>query len=174
MKPISLAILTATALTLAGCGGGGSGSASSGMNPFKWIGGSKQQPTTLAPEGGFPSQQKDGNRAPIAVVTGAHWQPLYEGRMLVVTGMAPTKGWWGAKLVTEVAMPEGRIRGDESGVLRLRLVGLPPLQNTYSASAPAQPATDTITVAMTLSHEALASIREVVITGGTNAVTLRR
>lgn len=93
--------------------------------------------------------------------------------MLVVTGQPATKGWWAAALVTEVPMPEGRIRGDENGTLRLRMVALPPLVNTYPASAPAS-ANDQIEVAMTLSHDALATIREVVITSATNSVTLRR
>ncbi len=173
MKP--LAILTAVAVTLAGCGGGSgsgsAGSASSGLNPLGWFRGGQNQQTTLAPEGGY---QTDDNRVPVAHVIGAKWEPLYQGRMLVVTGLAQTKGWWGVKLVTEVPMPEGRIRGDDFGVLRLRLVGLPPLENTYAASAPAQAPTDTVTVALPLSHEALASVREVVITGGANAVSLRR
>lgn len=171
----TLAILTCGAVTLAACGGGGgsAGSAGSSLNPFRWFGGGNNQPATLAPEGGYPTQSSD-NRAQISRVTGARWEPLYEGRLLVVTGLPATKGWWAAELITEVPMPEGRVRGDAFGVLRLRLVGLPPLENTFPASVAAQPGLDEISVAMTLSNEALATISEVVITGGTNSVTLRR
>lgn len=168
-----MAILACVAVALAACGGRGSssGSASSGLNPFGWFGGGKSEPKSLMPEGGYPTQTSD-NRNLISHVASAGWKPLYEGRMLVVTGVPATKGWYGADLVTEVPMPKGRIRGDENGTLRLRMVALPPPANTYAASAPAA-AVDSIEVSMTLSHEALSTIREVVITGATNAVTLR-
>lgn len=94
--------------------------------------------------------------------------------MLVVTGLAATKGWSKVALVTEIPMPPGRIHGDENGVLRLRLVGNPPAAGSYEATHAANPASDTLTVALTIPTEALVDIREVVVTGGTNAVTLRR
>lgn len=163
------------ALGLAACGGSsgsGSGSAGSGLNPFGWFSGKKER-LTLDPEGGYPTETND-NRIPLARITGARWEPLYEGGMLSVTALPSTKGWWAVKLITEVPMPEGRIRADENGVLRLRLVGLPPLANTYEASAPADPNSDTVNVSMTLSHEALSGLREVIITGASNSVSLRR
>lgn len=174
MRMKSLAILSIAALGLVGCGGGGSGSAgsaSSGLNPLGWFSGSKKQ-ESIEPKGGYVTKQDSG--VPIARITSARWEPLYEGRLLVVEGLGTTKGWWGAKLVTEVPQPEGRLRPDENGVLRLRFVGLPPLDNTFEAANAAQPGVDTLRVSMTVSNEALAGIREVVITGGTNAVTLRR
>lgn len=156
------------ALLAAGCGR----FSDSGLNPFGWFGGSNQ-PTTLAPEGGYPTTSTDG-RIGLAQVTGAKWDPLYEGRLLVVTGLPATKGWWKVALVTEVPMPPGRIAPDENGVLRLRLVGHPPATDSAEARMAPNPASDTVTVAMTLSNETLAKIREVVITGANNAVTLRR
>lgn len=170
----TMAILTGAAVMLAACGGGsGSGSAGSGLNPLGWFGGGSRQQTTLTPDGGYPTARQDG-RAQIAQITGARWEPLYEGRMLLVEALPNTKGWWAAELVTELPMSEGRIRGDENGVLRLRLVGLPPLSDTYPAAVPAQAPTDTLTVSLTLPHEALASIEQVVITGAGNSVTLRK
>lgn len=168
MKTGTLGLLACVALAVAGCGRMGD----SGMNPFRWFGGANQ-PTTLDPKGGYPTQNQDA-RQPIFRVTAARWEPLYEGGMLVVTGVAATKGWWDAALITEVPMPSGRIRPDENGVLRLRLVGHPPPQNTFEAAVPATPATDTITVSMTLSHSALSNLRQVVISGGSNSVTLRK
>ncbi|MFD2439787.1 hypothetical protein ACFSS8_06215 [Paracoccus kondratievae] len=94
--------------------------------------------------------------------------------MLVVTGLGASKGWWDVALVTEVPMPKGRIRPDENGVLRLRLVGKPPQPGTFAAVNPPNPASDTATVALTIPNAVLPSLREVVITGATNSVTLRR
>lgn len=177
MQMKTLAILTCASLALAGCGrgigSGGVGSASSGLNPFKWFGSGSSQQATLTPDGGYPSARADA-RLPVAHIASARWEPLYEGRMLIVEGLPNTKGWWNAALITELPMPEGRIHGDEFGVLRLRLVGMPPPENTYAAAAPAQNPADRITTGITLPHEALATIREVVITGATNSVTLRR
>jgi len=162
---LACAVLT---LALAGCGRIGS----SGWNPLRWGGGGTQQPQSLEPKGGYPTAVEDG-RLPLARITSAKWEPLYEGRMLVVTGLAASKGWWDLALMTEVPMPRGRIRPDQDGVLRLRLVGRPPLPDTFAAANPANPASDTVTVALTIPHAALAALREVVITGAGNAITLR-
>ncbi|KRW97669.1 hypothetical protein [Paracoccus sp. MKU1] len=169
MRSGTLGTLACAMLVLAGCGRLGDSS----LNPFRWFGGGTAQQQTLEPEGGYPTTVQDG-RLPLAQVTGAKWEPLYEGRMLVVTGLAGSKGWWDVALVTEVPMPKGRIRPDASGVLRLRLVGKPPLPDTFAAANPPHPASDTVTVALTIPNAALADLREVVITGAGNAVSLRR
>ena len=176
MRTKTFSLLTAAALALAACGGSGSGSAgsaSSGLNPMGWFGGGKKAPTTLAPDGGYPTERND-NRMVTGQILSARWEPLYEGGMLTVTALPPTTGWWALKLITETPMPEGRIRADENGVLRLRLVGLPPLENTFEASAPANPQSDRVTLGMTLSHEAISGLREVVITGASNSVSIKR
>lgn len=164
----TLAILACSALTLVGCSRIGD----SGLNPLGWLGGSSQ-PTTLEPEGGYPTANQD-ERQLVAHVSGAQWQPMYEGRMLVVTGLANTKGWWNLALVTEEPMPRGRTRPDQNGVLRLRLLGNPPLPNSFEAANAASPASDTFTVSMVLSNNAMINLREVVITGAGNSVTLRK
>jgi hypothetical protein len=143
----------------------------SGLNPLRWFGGTAKGPETLEPEGGFT---REDMRPPIAQVTGARWEPLGEGRLLVVTGLAPTKGWWDAALVPETAMPAGRIRADDDGVLRLRFVASPPPPDLAESRIPARPEVDTITVALTLSSAALRGIEQVAIQGAGNAVTLRR
>ncbi|WP_245155576.1 hypothetical protein [Paracoccus ravus] len=162
-------------LMLAGCGrfgdSAGDSAGDSSWNPTTWFGSS--EPETLEPEGGYPTTVEDG-RLPVNHITAAHWEPLYEGRLLVVNAIPATEGWWNLALVTEVPMPKGRIRPDENGVLRLRLVGYPPKPGTREASRPANPASDTATVALTLSNEALSPVRQVVITGGGNVVTLNK
>lgn len=168
MRIRTLATLACAMLVLAGCGR----MSESRWNPLGWFGGSSE-PATLAPEGGYPVALNDG-RLPLARVASAKWEPLYEGRILVVTGLAASKGWWDVALVTEQPMPRGRIRADANGVLRLRLVGIPPQPDTFAAANPPNPASDTITVGMTLSDAALSGLREVVITGVGNAITLRK
>ncbi|SIQ78082.1 hypothetical protein SAMN05421641_11415 [Paracoccus thiocyanatus] len=169
MRSLTLGILACAMLVPAGCGRMGD----SGLNPLRWFGGGAPRQQTLEPEGGYPITAEDG-RLPLAQVTAAKWEPLYEGRLLVVTGLAASKGWWDVALVTEVPMPRGRIRADQDGVLRLRLVGKPPLADTFAAANPPNPASDMATVALTIPNAALAGLREVVITGAGNAITLRR
>ncbi|WP_312529084.1 hypothetical protein [Paracoccus sp. (in: a-proteobacteria)] len=178
MRTRTFGLLVTAALALAACGGNGSGSGSSGsagsgLNPLGWFGGGKKAPATLDPDGGYPSERND-NRVPAGQIISARWEPLYEGGMLMVTALPATKGWWAMKLITETPMPEGRVRADENGVLRLRLVGLPPLENTFEASAPANPQSDRVTLGFTLSHEAMAGLREVVITGASNSISIKR
>lgn len=143
------------------------------LNPMGWFGGGSSQPTTLMPEGGYPTARDDA-RLGLAHITSARWEPLYEGRILVVTAVPATQGWWDVALVTEMRMPPGRIQPDQDGVLRLRLVGHPPPQGSAASRRAANPASDSVTAALTLSNEALADIREVIISGAGNAVSLRR
>jgi hypothetical protein len=161
-------MLACAVLLLVGCGRLGDSS----WNPMRWMGGSSKPPQTLVPEGGYTTDADDG-RVPLAHVTGAKWDPLYEGRLLIVTGLGASKGWWNVGLVTEMPMPAGRIRPDENGVLRLRLVGKPPLPDSFASANPPSPASDTITTALTIPASVLPNLREVVISGAGNAITLR-
>ncbi|MFT4013321.1 MAG: hypothetical protein QM682_07920 [Paracoccus sp. (in: a-proteobacteria)] len=167
MRIRTLGILGCALLALVGCGR----LAESRLNPMGWFDG-PSKPETLAPKEGYPTAKTD-SRTPLAQITGARWEPLYEGRMLVVTGLANSKGWWHAALVTEQPMPPGRLAPDQNGVLRLRLLGNPPPADSPEARQPASPASDTISVALTISNENLADIREVVISGAANSVSLR-
>lgn len=168
MKRLAVPLLFATT-TLAGCGGSFS---DSGWNPLGWFSGDQSGPTTLEPREGYAAA---ANSQPgIPAITGAHWEVLNEGRLLVVTGLAPTKGYYAAKLVSETPNPTGRLRADADGILRLRFVAWPPPADSEAARMAARPETDTITVGLTLSSNALASIREVWISGAGNGITIRK
>ena len=130
-------------LAVAGCGGSFS---DSGWNPLRWGGSSSRPAPTLEPEGGYA--QSTDERAGVPQIIAARWEPLNEGRLLVVEGFAPTKGWSSVALVTVRPQPSGRATPDSDGVLRLRLVGVPPLPGSTAARLPANPATDTITAAI--------------------------
>lgn len=161
-----LLILT---MALGGCARLGDSAAR--LNPLRWF--ADDAPTTLEPKSGYTRAATDA-RPGIAAVTGVRWEPLNEGRMLVVTGMAPTKGYWRAGLVAETPDPTGRLRPDAEGILRLRFVAIPPRPGDTAARMPANEATDTITAAVTLPATTLVRVRQVVITGAGNAVTLAR
>lgn len=156
--------LLISALLLSGCG-------DSGWNPLRW-GGGGNRPETLAPEGGY--QTVGDSRPGIPQIISARWEPLNEGRLLVATGIAPTKGYHHAELVTLRPQPQGRISPGPDGVLRLRFVALPPPPTDEAARLPANPAVDSITVALTLSNTQLAGVTQVEIAGASNVVTLRR
>lgn len=168
MKRLTVPLLMAS-LVLAGCGGRFS---DSGWNPLGWMGGNSA-PTTLAPEEGYDTVNAD-SRPSIPAITSVRWEGLNEGRLLIATGIGPTKGYWQAALVTEAPGPSGRITPDPDGVLRLRFVAWPPRPGSPESQMAARPETDQISVALTLSSNVLAGIEQVQITGATNTVTLRK
>lgn len=161
-----LALGLAAALALAGCGDGGSR-----LNPFNWFGGGQRRgPETLEPASGFVRIDR---RQSIPQLTGARWEPIDGGRLLVATGIGPTKGWWDAELVPELPTPDGRIRPGPDGVLRLRFVASPPAPGTVETTMAADPRVDTITVARAFSNAQLMQIVAVEVAGGANGLTLR-
>ncbi|MRX49598.1 hypothetical protein GI374_03885 [Paracoccus sp. S-4012] len=149
-------------LVLAGCG-------DSGLNPLRWFGGGQSAgPTTLTPEGGYVSADP---RQPFPRVTGASWEPTANGRMLVVTGVPPTKGWWDPALIGEA--PGRRVAPDADGSLRLVFVASPPLPGSPETAMAADPRADTITVARSFTNTELAGISQVVVSGAGQSLTLR-
>lgn len=165
MTRLTLPLLIA-ALALGGCGR----VAESRLNPANW-GGRTAAPTSLEPDGGY----MQADQLPlIPQILGAEWQPLNEGRLLVVRGFAPRKGYHSAALVTARVQPGSRLSPDADGVLRLRFVALPPAEGDPSGALPASPATDTITVALPFSFVQLNRLRAIEITGSDRVVTLNR
>lgn len=158
--------LMIAALALGGC----ARLAESRLNPLGW-GRTATAPASLEPEGGFAARRQ----APLVPqLLGAEWQPLNEGRLLVVRGFAPHKGYHSAALVTARVQPGGRLAPDADGVLRLRFVAAPPAEGDPSSLVPSRPATDAITVARPLSFTQLNRIRAVEITGADRVITLTR
>lgn len=165
MKTRSIALVLVAAVALTGC--------QSRLNPVHWFGGTRSAgPATLEPEGGYvvASDPRQG----FPRLTGARWEGVPGGRMLVVTGLAPTKGWWDVAILTEQPMPEGRIQADADGVLRLRMVGRPPLPDQAAGRMAANPQVDTITAAFMLTNQQLTRLRAVAVSGAGNSFTLNR
>ena len=156
------------ALILSGCGRLGD----SGWNPFGWRGQTVTTTETLDPEGGYPQAQDP--RPAVPQILGAEWQPLSDGRLLVLRGFAPVKGYHSAALVRSVPRSGDQLQPDPDGVLRLRFVASPPPADNPVAALPANPATDAITVALPISFLRLSRLSAIQIEGGDRVVTLTR
>ncbi|WP_378943093.1 hypothetical protein [Paracoccus sp. R86501] len=166
MTRLTLPLLIAAAL-VSGCGRFGD----SGWNPLSW-GGGRSAPATLAPEGGYVTV--DDQLPAVPQILSAEWEPLSEGRLLVVRGMAPTKGYHSAELMSVRPQPGNRMTPDADGVLRLRFVASPPPADSPAARLPASPATDQIVVGLPLSFLQLGKIYAVEISGANQVVKLSR
>lgn len=163
-------LLLSAVMALTACGGRFS---DSGLNPLSLIGSGSPRQQSLEPKDGYKAQETD-LRQGIAQITGARWEALTEGRLLIVTGLAPTKGYWKAELVGQDIDATGRLRPDESGTLRLRFVVWPPVEGSPDARRVATPQVDTITTAITVSNNVLDRMRQAEITGAANSVTIPR
>lgn len=168
MRIAKFALIIGTVLAASGCGRFGS---DSGLNPFGWFGGSTA-PATLEPRGGWKTQSDDP-REPVPQILSAGFQPMNEGQLLVVQAFAPVKGWWDLEIITEEIQPENQLRPGLDGVLRLVLVGFPPLTGSPEATMPANPQVDQLTVALPISTIQLSRIREIQIRSASGGVTLR-
>lgn len=165
MQRLMAALLIAT-LGLAGCGR----YSESKWNPVNWT--NSGTPVTLEPEGGY--NQVSDIRPNIPQILSAEWQPLNEGRLLVVRGFAPIEGYHDVALITAVAQPRDKLEPDPDGVLRLRMVAWPPAPETPAARIPANPVNGAITAALAIGHNTLAKINRVEITSASNVVSLAR
>ncbi|MBU2957450.1 hypothetical protein Q4511_12020 [Paracoccus sp. 1_MG-2023] len=156
------------ATAIAGCGRLGDSRA----NPFGWLPKHSRPAPSIDPEGGYVSASDA--RPGVPQILSAAWEPLNEGRLLVVQGAAPVKGYRDAALIPVRPQARGKLEPDADGILRLRFVALPPEEGNPAAGLPANPVTDPINVALPLTHRQLARLTGVEISGATNVVTLRR
>lgn len=153
---------------------GGCSRIGAGLGGFSgWFSPASKGAVTLEPEGGYPTAADDA-RVLVPSIASARFEAIPDGRLLVVVANTPTKGWWEVELVTEIPQPAGRYQPDENGVLSLRLVGNPPPPASAEARMAADPRVDSITVALPLTHVALAGIEQIRITAAQNTLTLRR
>lgn len=138
-------------LVVAGCGA----IRESRLNPFNWFGRAepRETVTTAAPQ---------DERLLIAQVLTLSVDPYSSGAIIRAKGIPPTQGWWEAELVARPL--------DENGVLVYDFRIFPPITNTPQGT----PRSREITVATSLSNVKLDQVREIVVQGGTNALSSRR
>lgn len=169
MRVATLALTLAAVLAATGCSRFGS---DSGLNPLGWMGGGSTQPTTLEPKGGWKTEQEDGRQL-VPQILSAGFQPLTEGKLLVVRAFAPVKGWWHVELISARVQPAGQMRPDDDGILRLRLVGNPPLAGSPEAQMPANLQVDVLNVALPLSTIQLSRLRGIEIQAASGGVSMK-
>jgi hypothetical protein len=150
MRKTVLAALSVVVL-VAGCGA----IRESRLNPFNWFGRAepRETVTTAAPQ---------DERLLVAQVLSLSVDPYSSGAIVRAKGIPPTQGWWEAELVARPL--------DENGVLVFDFRVFPPITNTPEGT----PRSREITVATSLSNVKLDQVREIVVQGGTNALSSRR
>lgn len=166
MKAPLIPVLTlslALAAALPGC----SRISDSRLNPLNWFKSSQPAATTLAPENGYVDV--DDRRVPAAQIVSMTLHKVSGGAMLMVTGVAPTQGWWDAELVPVDA-------GDRpvDGVLAYRLLMAEPTPGSADAARTGDPATREITVSRFLSDVKLSDVRKLVVEGANGARSMSR
>ncbi|PQO24392.1 hypothetical protein C2I36_03095 [Rhodobacteraceae bacterium WD3A24] len=141
----------AAVLLLGACGSAGE----SRLNPLNWFDGSRAEPVSLEPEGGWQGETVD-NRALVAEVTALAVERMPGGAIIRATGLTPSQGWWDVELVEdETTEPE---------VLAYRLVAAPPRASTEVSTA----ASRRVTAAVFVSNRDLARVRRIVVRGQSN------
>ena len=139
-------------LVLAACGG----FRDSKLNPFNWFGRSEEVEKVALPVA--PADQ----RGLVQQVISLQVEEVPSGAIVRATGLPPTQGYWEAELVAQPVDENGRL------VLEFRI--FPPIKTMPAGTQPSRE----VVVATYLSAYKLASIREIVVQGATNARAARR
>lgn len=137
------------------------GTSSARLNPFTWFGKSEER-VVLYPEGGFGRPIED--RPLVDQVLSLAVEPVSDGAVVRATGLPPVQGYWDADLVS----PTDLVPVD--GVLTLEFRLRPP----YGATRVSTPQSREVTVALYLSRQKLAPVREIVVVGARNQRAARR
>lgn len=143
----------ALALGLTGC----ARVAESRLNPFNWFGGSETETTTAA------AVVETDPRPRVAQVTSLTIEPTPTGAIVRATGLPPTQGWFAAALVPETDEP---VNGEMVYVFRAVPPEAPRRVSTVQSRE--------LSVARSLSQQALAQTRVVRVIGAQNALVARR
>lgn len=154
-KPLIAAMLTG--LLLSGCG-----FRQSSFNPFNWFGNSKP---AAASQTATPAIKATGPVTELVqTVTALKVEKVPGGALIHVTGLPPSQGWWNAGLVAE--------NGGQpvKGVLTYRFEITPPPGQTRTST----PQSREVTVAVYVSDAQLQGVRQITVTGSTNARSSRR
>ncbi|MFV0292100.1 MAG: hypothetical protein ACK5II_02300 [Paracoccus sp. (in: a-proteobacteria)] len=168
MRIATIALTLGIILAVSGCSRLGG---DSGLNPLGW--GRSSAPTTLEPRDGWNDTRADDLRQPVPQILSVGMLPLSEGKLLVVRAFAPYKGWWDLELITERAQLSDQLRPDDDGILRLILLGHPPLPNSPESHMPANPQVDVLNIALPLSTIQLSRLRGIEIRSAQGRVTLK-
>ena len=145
---LRVVILLGLILTMSAC--------ASRLNPLNWFGGAREERIEVAEEA-----IAEDPRGLVDQVIGLNVDPLPSGAVVTATGLPNRQGFWAADLV-ETERGDGRI------VFEFRIVE--PLGPTNQGS---QRSREVIT-GTELSNQDLAGIRQIVVEGARNRLTVRR
>ncbi|MBK1635108.1 hypothetical protein [Rhodovulum adriaticum] len=151
-----LVILLSASLGLAAC----STVKDSRLNPFNWFGNSQETRVRTAPASEQPA--KADPRQLVAEITALTIERIPGGAILRATGLPPRQGYWNAALVPVPDEREG-----------LRVYDLRAEAPTGQTPV-GQPQSRAIDVALYLSDQDLAPIRQIVVRGAQNQRSTRR
>lgn len=159
--PLKVSLALALSLVLAGCG-----FSESRLNPFNWFGSDREEPQTLAPEGGYAAAKTD-NRALIAQLTRVEVKQTQGGAIISAEGIAPTQGWWDAELVAESEEPV-------DGVMSYRFVIAEPRAGSPAAGRVLTPESRAITAGAYIPNARLPFVTKIIVTGANGARSVSR
>jgi hypothetical protein len=130
---------------------------------------SRQDPTTLEPQGGYPERFADA-RPLVADITGVTMEPTPGGGILRVTGVTATQGWW------DIALRRETGSDDASSERRYVLRGWPPVDAEGNpVPTPTGAATlREVEAAVFLTDSDLAGLRRITVTGANSSRSLAR
>lgn len=158
LRPAPVALSLALAVALAGCG-------QSKLNPWNWF--KHEEVMTLAPKDGYPDVKKDP-RELIAQVTALEVKQTQGGAIVAATGLTPTQGWWGAKLLAE---NDGK---PVEGVMTYRFVVAWPDPGSPAANRVSTPQSREVTAAAFIPNVRLAEVTKVVVIGAETQRSISR
>lgn len=159
MRPLRPALVLPLVLTVAlsGCGW---------MNPKNWFG-SEPVAQTLEPEGGYQKAREDG-RELVPQITALKIERTLTGAIVVATGLPPTQGWWGSKLVAENdGLPV-------DGVITYRFVLAEPASGSADAGRVLNERAREVTATAFIRGPRLAQTTQVVVVGAANSRSASR
>ncbi|ETD84851.1 hypothetical protein [Rhodobacter capsulatus] len=159
-RPAPVALSLAVALALSGCGIG-----KTKLNPWNWF--THEEVMTLAPKEGYPDVKEDP-RELIAQVTALEVKQTQGGAIVAATGLTPTQGWWGAKLLAE---NDGK---PVEGVMTYRFVVAWPDPGSPAANRVSTPQSREVTAAAFINNVLLAEVTKVVVIGAETQRSISR
>ncbi|MBM9593040.1 hypothetical protein JM664_00755 [Rhodobacteraceae bacterium MCCB 386] len=127
------------------------------LNPVNWFGRAERVETVAAPVQGVSDP-----RPLVPQVTNLTVERNPGGAIVRATGLPPVQGWHGAALVP--------VPNAGQGVLAYQFRALPPAGPTRVSTERSRE----LVVAVFLTDQALAGVREIQVSGATNALAARR
>jgi hypothetical protein len=158
MRAPILAALTAT-IVLTSC----TAARESRFNPFNWFGSSREQASTLAPDGGYTAQRD--SRALVENVVSMRIDRTPEGAIVTAVGLPPTQGFWDGELV-----PVTKSETPENGVLAYDFR----IRRPFERAGVVNQQSREVTVAHFISTAKLNGVRTITVRGNKTQRSSRR